>query len=149
MQSQAIQVNLANKGIDFACRVNTCGIQLMMKSAHTQAPLVYVSEASTPFGESDVPEKKDISEEAFASVSSEVSPQKDGTYLPSTLQCLSDDSNISESDDDEEKPKLKNPQDDIKFVVFEQELSKLLKRCRECEKQLLRSTNLPREGSYL
>ena len=56
-----------------------------------------------------------------------MSPQKDGTYLLSTSGEMSDDSNLSESYHEDEKPKVLNPQDDTKFIVFKQELFKLFK----------------------
>ena len=63
----------------------------------------------------------------------EVSPHKDATYLPSTLECLSDDSNVSGSEDEkEQKLKPLNPQDDAKFLVFKQELFQLFNRCPDC-----------------
>ena len=42
---------------------------------------------------------------------------------------LSDDSNNSESEEDS---KPVNPQNDVKFIVFKEQLDKLLKRCPEC-----------------
>lgn len=53
-------------------------------------------------------------------------PQKDGNYCPSRSKSFSDDS-LSEVEDEEEKPKLTNPQDDTKFIVFKEELFKLFK----------------------
>ena len=133
MESQAIQVNFPYEVADFGCQVNTRGIQLMIKSVHTQTPLVFISETSTQYEESDIPEEKGtIAKEAVGTLSPEVSPQKDGAYLPSTSNEMSDDSNLSESEDEDETPKVLNPQDDIKFIVFKQELFKLFKRCPEC-----------------
>lgn len=129
VQSQAVQVNLPNDGADFGCQVNTRGIQLMMKSVDSQTPCVNVSDASTQFEESDIPEQNNIAEEAVPTISPEVSPQKDSTYRPS--RSVSDDS-LSEAEDEEEKPKFTNPQDDTKFIVFKEELFKLFKRCPEC-----------------
>ncbi|XP_068704476.1 THAP domain-containing protein 2-like [Montipora foliosa] len=92
--------------------VNTRGAQLMMQSADTQTPLVCSSHTGTQFEESDIPEEKGtIAEEAVGTLSPEVSPQKEGTYLPSTSGEMSDDSNL-ESDHEDEKPKVLNPQDD-------------------------------------
>ena len=36
VESQAVQVNLPNKGVDFGIQVNTRGLHLMMKSTGTQ-----------------------------------------------------------------------------------------------------------------
>lgn len=61
-----------------------------------------------------------------------VSPQKDPAYQPSSpTDKLSDDSNTSE-DEEEENCKPLNPQDDTKFIVFKKELFELFKRCPEC-----------------
>ena len=107
MESQAIQVNLPYEVADFGCQVNTRGIQLMMKSVHTQTPLVFISETSTQYEEGDIPEEKGtIAKEAVGTLSPEVSPQKDGAYLPSTSNEMSDDSNLSESEDEDETPKV-------------------------------------------
>ena len=39
VESQAVQVNLPNKGVDFGIQVNTRGLHLMMKSTGTQVEL--------------------------------------------------------------------------------------------------------------
>ena len=56
------------------------------------------------------------------------SPNKDPSYVPSKHE-LSDDSNNSESEEDS---KSLSPQNDVKFVVFKEQLDKLLKKCPEC-----------------
>ena len=56
------------------------------------------------------------------------SPNKDPSYVPSKHE-LSDDSNNSESEEDS---KPLSPQNDVKFVVFKEQLDKLLKKCPEC-----------------
>ena len=56
------------------------------------------------------------------------SPNKDPSYVPSKHE-LSDDSNNSESEEDS---KPISPQNDVKFVVFKEQLDKLLKKCPEC-----------------
>ena len=95
MESQAIQVNLPYEVVDFGCQVNTRGHQLKMKSVHTQTPLVCISKTSTQYEESNIPEEKGtIAKEAVATLSPEVSPQKDCTYLLSTSNEMSDDSNL-------------------------------------------------------
>ena len=148
VESQSIQVNLPYKGVDFGCQVNTRGAQLMMQSADTQTPLVCSSHTGTQFEESDIPEEKGtIAEEAVGTLSPEVSPQKEGTYLPSTSGEMSDDSNL-ESDHEDEKPKVLNPQDDTKFIVFKQELFKLFKRCPECGAPVIQ-TDQSTQGTQL
>ena len=101
----------------------------------TQTPLVQVSETSTQVEEiSTIPKVEDTIGEVDAStVSPEVSPQKDITYLPPKSENVSDDSNMSEwEDEDEGKAKFLKPQDDTKYIVFKQELFKLFKFCPEC-----------------
>ena len=54
--------------------------------------LFCISETSTQFEESNIPEEKvTIAEEAVGTLSPEMSPQKNGTYLPSTSSEMSDD----------------------------------------------------------
>ena len=57
------------------------------------------------------------------------SPSKGPSYVPSKHEELSDDSNNSESKEDS---KPVNRQNDVKFIVFKEQLDKLLKRCPEC-----------------
>ena len=107
-----------------------------MKSAETQAELTFyipslcttstqVEEVDFQIQEEDPP-VKEVAETIFP----EVSPQKDATYSSSTSECLSDDSNVSGSEDEEEEKLMPiNPQDDTKFVVSTQELFKLFTRC--------------------
>ena len=57
------------------------------------------------------------------------SPSKDPSYVSSKQDEGSDDSNNSESEEDS---KPVNPQSDVKFMVFKEQLDKLLKRCPEC-----------------
>ena len=138
-QDQEIQVNLPKEGVDVGCQFHAKGEQLMMKSAHTQTEFTFhiprLCTASTQVEEDDfqIQEEDPPGKEAAGPISPEVSPQKDTTYLPSTSECLSDDSNVSGcEDEEEEKSKPLNPQDDTKFVVFKQELFKLFKRCPDC-----------------
>ncbi|XP_066024977.1 peroxynitrite isomerase THAP4-like [Pocillopora verrucosa] len=89
VESQAVQVNLPNKGVDFGIQVNR-GLHLMMKSTDTQVE-VDVSESSTQTEEVFLPEIEDNKEEATeAAASPEVSPRKDDICLP-TKQEDSDD----------------------------------------------------------
>ena len=113
--SQAVQVNLPNKGVDFGIQVNLRGLHLMMKSTDTQVE-VDVSESSTQTEEVFLPEIEDNKEEATeAAASPEVSPRKDGIYVPTKLE-----------------DSCEKPQDDTKYIVFKQELFKLFKYCPGC-----------------
>ena len=86
VESQAVQVNLPNKGVDFGIQVNLRGLHLMMKSTDTQVE-VDVSESSTQTEEVFLPEIEDNKEEATeAAASPEVSPRKDGIYLPTNQE---------------------------------------------------------------
>lgn len=138
VQSQEVQVCLPKEGSDFGCQFNTRGEQLMMKAADTQTEVTF-STSSTQVEQGDFPvDNEEEEEDAFGkpsatSITPEVSPQKDATYLPPKSECLSDDSNTSQSEDEgEETSQPLNPQDDTKFIVFKQELLKLLNRCPEC-----------------
>jgi len=138
-QDQEIQVNLPKEGVDVGCQFYAKGEQLMMKSADTQTEFTFyiprLCTTSTQVEEDDfqIQEEDPPGEETAEPIYPEVSPQKDATYLPSTSECLSDDSSVSGSEDEgEEKLKPLNPQDDAKFVVFKQELFKLFKRCPDC-----------------
>ena len=135
VQDQKIQVNLPKEGVDVGCQFHAKGKQVMMKSAETQAEFTFyipsLCTTSTQVEEVDFqiqedPPVKEVAETIFP----EVSPQKDATYSSSTSECLSDDSNVSGSEDEEEEKLMPiNPQDDTKFVVFSQELFKLFTRC--------------------
>lgn len=57
------------------------------------------------------------------------SPLKDPSYVPSKHDELSGDSNSSECEEDSKRV---NPQNEIKFLVFKEQMDKLLKRCPEC-----------------
>ena len=63
VESQAVQVNFPNKGVDFGIQVNLRGLHLMMKSTDTQVE-VDVSESSTQTEEVFLPEIEDNKEEA-------------------------------------------------------------------------------------
>ena len=113
----------------------------MMKSADTWTeftffiPILCVTSAQVEKVDFQIEEEDHHGEKASEPNSPEVSPEKDATYLSSTSECLSVDSNVSESEDEdegEEKLKPLNPQDDAKFVVFNQEYFKLFKRCPDC-----------------
>ena len=63
-----------------------------------------------------------LKRKAVGAPSPEVSPQKDGTYLLSAFGEMSDDSNLSESQDEDEKPNVLSPLNETKFFVFQREL---------------------------
>lgn len=57
-----------------------------------------------------------------------LSPRRDPSFVPSKcVEVLSDDS-LSDTDDAKEA----KPQDDVKFIVFKQNLYELFKWCPEC-----------------
>ena len=56
-------------------------------------------------------------------------PLKDPFYVQSEHDELSGDSNSSESEEDS---KPLNPLDDVKFLLFKEQMDKLFKRCPEC-----------------
>ena len=86
VDSQEVQVNLPNKGVDFGTQINLCGLHLMTKSTDTQVK-VDVSESSTQIEVVFLPEIEDNKEEATeAAASPEVSPRKDGIYLPTNQE---------------------------------------------------------------
>lgn len=58
------------------------------------------------------------------------SPQEDPSYVPLKNDEMSDHSNSSQSETEDSKSV--NPQDNVKFLVFKQEVVKLFKRCPEC-----------------
>ena len=122
---------------DFGCQVNTRGVQLMMKSTETQT---YKSSFEVILCDQSTQTDEDFHEQVVISRSPEedpsqeeitkeiASPNKDPSYVPLKHE-LSDDSNNSESEEDS---KPVNPQNDVKFVVFKEQLDKLLKKCPEC-----------------
>ena len=156
VQDQEIQVNLPKEGVDVGCQFHAKGEQLMMKSAETQTeftfyiPIHCTTSTQVEEGDFQIQEEDPPVEEGTEKISPEVSPQKDASYLPSTSECLSDDSNVSGSEDEEEdKLKPLNPQDDTKFVVFKQELFKLSREALTVVQLSQRRSNPPRELSCL
>ena len=139
VQDQEIQVNLPKEGVDVGCQFHAKGEQLMMKSAETQTEFTFyipshcTTSTQVEEGDFQIQEEDPPVEEVAETISPEVSPQKDASYLPSTSECLSDDSNVSGSEDEKEgKLKPLNPQDDTKFVAFKQELFELFTQCPDC-----------------
>ena len=123
---------------DVGCQINTQGAKLMMKSTESQT---YKSSFDMTLCDQSTQTDEDFNKEEVIS-SDEVdpsheqkttpdnSPQKDPSYVPLKNDEMSDHSNSSQSETKD--PKSVNPQDDVKFLVFNQELVKLFKRCHEC-----------------
>ena len=63
-------------------------------------------------------------------ITSDDSPQKDPSHVPLKNDEMSDHSNSSQSETEDSKGV--NPQDDVKFLVFKQELVKLFTSCPKC-----------------
>ena len=125
VQDQEIQVSLPKEGVDVGCQFHAKREQLMMKSAETQTEFTFyipshcTTSTQVEEGDFQIKEEDPPVEEVAETISPDVSPQKDASYLPSTSECLSDDSNVSGSEDEKEgKLKPLKPQDDTKFVVF-------------------------------
>ena len=84
----------------------------MMKSAEIQTEFTFyipshcTTSTQVEEGDFQIQEEDPPVKEVAETVSAEVSPQKDACYLPSTSESLSDDSNVSGSEDEEEE-KLK------------------------------------------
>lgn len=109
----------------------------MMKSTETQTYessfKVILCDQSTQTDEnfqeqvviSRSPEEDPSQEEITKEIAS---PNKDPSYVPSKHE-LSDDSNNSDSEEDS---KPISPQNDVKYVMFKEQLDKLLKKCPAC-----------------
>lgn len=69
---------------------------------------------------------------------------KDPSYVPSKHDEQSDDSNNQESEEDS---KPVNPQNDVKFLVFKEQLDKLLKRCYKKKTYIHPGINCLLQGS--
>lgn len=105
-----------------------------MKSAKTQTFEVILWDQSTQTDENEEVvisrfsrKKGNSSHEEIAKESA--SPRKDPSYVLSKHDKLSDDSNNWELEELRSKPV--NTQNDVKFLVFKEQLDKLLKRCPE------------------
>ena len=133
---------------DFGCQVNTRGGQLMLKSVGTQTdhkvifcdqntqtePELFDKEISISDDELDPANEHDITET--------VSPHKaDPSFVPPKMD-ESDDDNDDDDDEklqsDTENSTSPNPQEDVKFLVFEKELHELFKRCQECGEAVMK-----------
>ena len=136
LQMQEKEASIPRNTSDFGCQVNTRGAQLMMKSFQTQTYKssfeVILCDQSTQTDENEEivisrsPAEENPSHEEITKESA--SPSKDPSYVPSKHE-LSDDSNNSEPEEDS---KPVNPQNVVKYLVFKEQLDKLLKRCPEC-----------------
>ena len=137
---------------DFGCQVNTRGGQLMLKSVGTQTdhkvifcdqntqtePELFDEEISISDDELDPANEHDITET--------VSPHKaDPSFVPPKMD-ESDDDNDDDDDEklqsDTENSTSPNPQEDVKFLVFEKELHELFKRCQECGEAVMKKRNI-------
>ena len=76
-----------------------------------------------PRSPEEEPSQKEITKEI-------PSPSKNPSCIPSKHDELSDDSNNSEPKEDS---KPVSPQNDVKLIVFKDQLGKRLKRCPECD----------------
>ena len=130
-QDQDVQVNLPKEGVDVGCQCHSKGEQLLMKSADTQTEFTFF-----------IPKLRRMTfkfkrKTHMARKLPRGLPTK-GCYLPlinirMSIDKLLVDSNVSGSEDEgKEKLKPLNPQDDAKFVVFNQEYFKLFKRYPDC-----------------
>ena len=129
------EASLTKRTSDFGCQVNTRGVQLMMKSTETQTDNSSFevilcdqgNQTDEKFHEevmiSRSPEDEDSSNEEIAKEIA--SPLKDSSYVPSKHDEQSGNSNSSESEEDS---KAVNPQNDVKFPVFKEQMDKLFKR---------------------
>ena len=123
---------------DVGCQINTRGAQLMMKSTESQTYKssfdVILCDQSTQTDEDFHREEVISSDEVDPSheqkITPDNSPQKDPSYVPLKNDEMSDHSNSSQSETEDSKSV--NPQDDVKFLVFKQELVKLFNRCPWC-----------------
>ena len=123
---------------DVGCQINTRGAQLLMKSTESQTGKssldVILCDQSTQtdedFHREEVMSSDEVDPSHEQKITPDNSPQKDPSYVPLKNDEMSDHSNSSESETEDSKSV--NPQDDVKFLVFKQELAKLFKRCPEC-----------------
>ena len=123
---------------DVGCQINTRGAQLMMKSTESQTYKssfdVILCDQSTQtdedFHREEVISPDEVDPSHEQKITPDNSPQKDPSYVPLKNDEMSDHSNSSQSETEDSKSV--NPQDDVKFLVFKQELVKLFKRCPEC-----------------
>ena len=129
-------VTILTESCDAGCQVNTRGMRLMMKSTGTQIYKssfevtvcdqttqtdVHVDEEVTNSGnEMDPPSEHEHTETML--------PLKDPSFVPSESDEILSDDSISDKD----SSKNPKPQDDVKFIVFKQNLFQLLKLCPEC-----------------
>ena len=102
---------------DDGCQVNT-------RDQGTQTDESFHEEVVIPRSPEEEHSQNEITKEI-------PSPSEDPSYVPSIHDELSDDSNNSESEEDSKT--VNRPKDDVKFIMFNIQLGKLLKRCSECE----------------
>jgi len=123
-------VDLENK----YCQVNTLGDRLLRKTVSTQTPNSYreigiQTDLSLLTEEDDDENISSSQETAYPSDTQFLSPQKD--RLRSLLSEGTSDTD-SCTDDEHGEQVIMQPQDDMKYIVFEQKLNELLERCPQC-----------------
>ena len=136
-ESQSFPLVPLKETYDVGCQVNTRGLQLMKKTTGVQTYQtsfeVTMCDQSTQTGEtfdevSNSPIEIHIDSPSEHEETDTLSPRKDPSFVPSKcVEVLSDDS-LSDTDDAKEA----KPQDDVKFIVFKQNLYELFKWCPEC-----------------
>ena len=136
---QEKRASLPKHTSDFGCQVNTRGLQLMMKSTEAQTDksafeVILCDQGNQTDGKlhEEVMISRSPKEEASSheEILKEIaSPLKDPSYIPLKHVELSGNPNSSESEEDSKHVK---PQNDEKFLLFKEQMDKLLKRCPEC-----------------
>ena len=137
INSRAVQVNITRATNEFGCQVNTRGIQLLKTSVATQTPNVCFCDKST---------QCEVQTEASEPVSPEASPTKsvnDPNWVP--------ESGSEDTEDEDHFVDLKGPepQYDSKYLVFENELLKLFKRCQECGAPIDEAEKIIKGSQYM
>ena len=136
-ESQSFPLVPPKETYDVGCQVSTRGLQLMKKTTGVQTYQtsfeVTMCDQSTQTGEtfdevSNSPIEIHTDSPSEHEETDTLSPRKDPSFVPSKcVEVLSDDS-LSDTDDAKEA----KPQDDVKFIVFKQNLYELFKWCPEC-----------------
>ena len=124
-------VGIPKMTCDFGCQVNTRGTQLMKKSFGTQTLEVTLCDQSSQTDEIDE-EVAASDDEVDPLLENEAiqaaSPQNDPSFEPTKSDEKFSDDSQSETDESISS----TPQEDVKFIVFKQNLHELLKWCPIC-----------------
>ena len=125
---------------DVRWQINTRRAQLMKKSTESQTykssfDVILCSQSTQTdedFHREEVISSDEVDPSHEQKITPDKSPQKDPSYVHVPLKNdeMPDHSNSSQSETEDSRSV--NPQDDVKFLVFKQELAKLFKRCPEC-----------------